>query len=109
MASVCASSAIAAAAISSPRQVLSYLIIKPASNKSGSVVGATKASFLSGKKLRSVRKYTAPAVARTVPVCVAADPDRPLWFPGSIPPPWLDGSLPGDFGFDPLGLGKFNP
>ncbi|AQK96232.1 light harvesting complex photosystem II subunit 6, partial [Zea mays] len=23
-----------------------------------------------------------------------------------INPPWLDGSLPGDFGFDPLGLGK---
>jgi len=23
-----------------------------------------------------------------------------------VNPPWLDGSLPGDFGFDPLGLGK---
>ncbi|KAA3462694.1 chlorophyll a-b binding protein 7, chloroplastic [Gossypium australe] len=40
-----------------------------------------------------------------------ADPDRPLWFPGSTPPPWLDGSLPGDFSFDPLGLGiiMFHP
>ncbi|KAJ1437114.1 Protein kinase domain [Sesbania bispinosa] len=39
-------------------------------------------------------------------VCEPLPPDRPLWFPGSSPPPWLDGSLPGDFGFDPLGLGS---
>ncbi|XP_031402956.1 chlorophyll a-b binding protein 7, chloroplastic [Punica granatum] len=94
MASVCASSAIAAVAISSP-----------SAQKSGSVVGSTKASFLSGKRLR-VSKFTAPTAGRLVTVCAAADPDRPLWFPGSTPPPWLDGSLPGDFGFDPLGLGS---
>ncbi|GMP82351.1 hypothetical protein CsSME_00036693 [Camellia sinensis var. sinensis] len=89
-----ASSAIAAVGLSSP-----------SSQKSGSIVGATKASFFGGRKLR-LRKYsTSPAGARSVTVCVAADPDRPIWFPGSVPPPWLDGSLPGDFGFDPLGLG----
>ncbi|XP_016475273.1 chlorophyll a-b binding protein, chloroplastic [Nicotiana tabacum] len=93
MASACASSAIAAVAFSSP-----------SSQKNGSIVGATKASFLGGKRLR-VSKYVAPAGSRSVAVsAVAADPDRPLWFPGSTPPPWLDGSLPGDFGFDPLGL-----
>nr|XP_016432331.1 PREDICTED: chlorophyll a-b binding protein, chloroplastic-like [Nicotiana tabacum] len=95
MASACASSAIAAVAFSSP-----------SSQKNGSIVGATKASFLGGKRLR-VSKHVAPAGSRSVAVsAVAADPDRPLWFPGSTPPPWLDGSLPGDFGFDPLGLGK---
>merc|ERR1711990_18916 len=31
--------------------------------------------------------------------------ERPLWCPGSTPPAYLDGSLPGDFGFDPLRLG----
>ena len=31
---------------------------------------------------------------------------RPLWRPGSKSPAWLDGSLPGDFGFDPLALGE---
>merc|ERR1712224_543962 len=28
------------------------------------------------------------------------------WLPGSLAPAHLDGKLPGDFGFDPLGLGK---
>jgi hypothetical protein len=32
--------------------------------------------------------------------------DRPLWLPGSTPPAYLDGTLVGDFGFDPLGLGE---
>jgi len=31
---------------------------------------------------------------------------RPLWRPGSTPPAYLDGTAPGDFGFDPLGLGS---
>ncbi|CAI0627298.1 unnamed protein product [Linum tenue] len=95
MASVCASSAIAA--VSSPRQV---------SQKNGSAVAATKAAFLSGKRL-NVRKLTSSPVARQgVTVCAVADPERPIWFPGSTPPAWLDGTLPGDFGFDPLGLGS---
>eukprot|EP00249_Psilotum_nudum_P012650 c23900_g1_i2 orf=108-1019(+) len=32
--------------------------------------------------------------------------NRPLWFPGAKSPAWLDGSFVGDYGFDPLGLGK---
>eukprot|EP01025_Chloroclados_australasicus_P002560 TRINITY_DN1058_c0_g1_i10.p1 TRINITY_DN1058_c0_g1~~TRINITY_DN1058_c0_g1_i10.p1 ORF type:complete len:268 (+),score=42.23 TRINITY_DN1058_c0_g1_i10:102-806(+) len=28
------------------------------------------------------------------------------WLPGADSPSWLDGSLPGDYGFDPLGLGE---
>eukprot|EP00877_Chromochloris_zofingiensis_P012160 jgi/Chrzof1/7198/Cz02g14140.t1_LHC8[v5.2] len=35
----------------------------------------------------------------------AAAANRPSWFPGSQLPSHLDGSLPGDFGFDPLRLG----
>ena len=63
-------------------------------------------SFLGGKKLRLKKKLSVPAVSRSAASvrAVAADPDRPIWFPGSTPPEWLDGSLPGDFGFDPLGL-----
>lgn len=33
-------------------------------------------------------------------------PDRPKWYPGAQPPPYLDGSLQGDYGFDPLRLGS---
>ena len=29
-----------------------------------------------------------------------------LWLPNTTRPAWLDGSLPGDRGFDPLGLAK---
>ncbi|KAG5521834.1 hypothetical protein RHGRI_034160 [Rhododendron griersonianum] len=78
--SVCASSAIAAVGLSSP-----------SSQKSGSIVGATKASFFGGSKL-SLRTYTAPARTRSLTVrAAAADPERPIWFPGSTPPAWLDG------------------
>jgi len=31
---------------------------------------------------------------------------EPLWLPNTTRPIWLDGSLPGDRGFDPLGLAK---
>ena len=40
---------------------------------------------------------------RTSHVVQAAD--RPLWFPGAAPPSYLDGSVAGDRGFDPIGLG----
>lgn len=32
--------------------------------------------------------------------------ERPLWLPNAEAPEWLDGSLPGDRGFDPAGLAK---
>lgn len=32
--------------------------------------------------------------------------ERPLWYPGAKAPEWLDGTLIGDYGFDPFGLGK---
>eukprot|EP00897_Mesotaenium_endlicherianum_P001397 jgi/Mesen1/1285/ME000013S00770 len=66
-------------------------------------VSNVKAAFVSGKALRSVKAASAsPKVAFSV----SAAADRPLWFPGSPAPAWLDGSLPADFGFDPLGLGS---
>ncbi|XP_073003132.1 chlorophyll a-b binding protein 7, chloroplastic-like [Typha latifolia] len=77
------------------------------SQKSRNGVSATKASFLSGRKLREGKSAAAQVARRAAfSVSAAAASERPLWFPGSTPPPWLDGSLPGDFGFDPLGLGS---
>ncbi|CAN6470258.1 unnamed protein product [Victoria cruziana] len=57
-------------------------------------------------KIFSRLKNKVAATKGVSAVCEPLPPDRPLWFPGSSPPPWLDGSLPGDFGFDPLGLGS---
>ena len=32
--------------------------------------------------------------------------ERDLWYPNAEAPAWLDGSMPGDRGFDPFGLSK---
>lgn len=32
--------------------------------------------------------------------------DEGVWLPGAERPPWLDGTMPGDRGYDPLGLAK---
>ncbi len=37
---------------------------------------------------------------------VNAAANRPVWLPNTTPPKWLDGTLAGDNGFDPLGLGS---
>ncbi|MED6218728.1 Photosystem I chlorophyll a/b-binding protein 5, chloroplastic [Stylosanthes scabra] len=42
---------------------------------------------------------------RSRQICAAAQ-QRATWLPGLDPPPYLDGTLAGDFGFDPLGLGE---
>eukprot|EP00798_Chlamydomonas_sp_ICE-L_P013373 gene13373-19218_t len=47
-----------------------------------------------GSKLASCRSVQAKAS------------DRTLWLPDSVAPKHLDGSMVGDFGFDPLGLGQ---
>ncbi|XP_030950286.1 photosystem I chlorophyll a/b-binding protein 5, chloroplastic [Quercus lobata] len=49
---------------------------------------------------------TRPGTTRCLTQTVARAQLRPTWLPGLDPPPYLDGSLPGDFGFDPLGLGE---
>ncbi|KAI8468647.1 MAG: light-harvesting complex I protein [Monoraphidium minutum] len=56
---------------------------------------------LRGASLRSGRVAKAARVVRA-----AAAADRPLWFPGNPAPAYLDGSLAGDFGFDPLKLAE---
>ncbi|CAL9165446.1 unnamed protein product [Musa hybrid cultivar] len=57
-------------------------------------VGRFQAQFGFGKKKSLRKKVKAPTS------------DRPLWYPGAKAPEWLDGSLVGDYGFDPFGLGK---
>jgi len=61
----------------------------------------SKSPFVSGKTLRAAKVAAAP---RQVAFSVRAE--RPLYFPGQTPPSYLDGTLPADYGFDPLGLGS---
>mmetsp|Transcript_35648 Transcript_35648/g.42945 ORF Transcript_35648/g.42945 Transcript_35648/m.42945 type:complete len:233 (-) Transcript_35648:113-811(-) len=44
------------------------------------------------------------AVASRGPLAVKAE--KKMWLPGMSSPAYLDGSIPGDYGFDPLGLGS---
>lgn len=56
------------------------------------------------KGLKDLLMSAPPAqAARSVVVSAA---DRQVWFPGNDPAPHLDGSMPGDYGFDPLSLGS---
>ncbi|GMH42154.1 hypothetical protein BSKO_10073 [Bryopsis sp. KO-2023] len=55
---------------------------------------------------KSVQRTGFRAVSNGSRVTMSAS--RPLWLPGSTPPAHLDGSMTGDFGWDPLGLGA-NP
>lgn len=66
---------------------------------SGSLT-ASKSAF-TGKAVRS----RAP-VARQGKSSSAVAAERQVWFPGNAPAKHLDGSLPGDYGFDPLSLGS---
>lgn len=63
------------------------------------ISAVSKSSFVSGQKLRAVTVSAAP---RNVAFSVRAE--RPLFFPGNPAPAYLDGSLPADYGFDPLKL-----
>lgn len=55
-------------------------------------VASPKTVFLSGRALR-VSKVAAATKGDTTISAVAAPPqnERPLWFPGSSAPEWLDG------------------
>ncbi|CAA0208716.1 putative chlorophyll A-B binding protein [Arabidopsis thaliana] len=85
---------------------------------SGAVLSGLGSSFLTGGKrsataLGSGVGTGAQRVGRkTLIVAAAAAQPKKSWIPAVkgggnfLDPEWLDGSLPGDFGFDPLGLGK---
>ncbi|KAK3281794.1 hypothetical protein CYMTET_3810 [Cymbomonas tetramitiformis] len=61
----------------------------------------TQSKFMAGARL--AQSASAARSGRTALSVVARDA---AWAPGSEAPEWLDGSMAGDFGFDPLGLAK---
>jgi hypothetical protein len=58
------------------------------------------------QKSRTVRPRSVAAKARASVRVGAVAAARPNYFPGTTPPKHLDGTMPGDFGFDPLNLGE---
>ncbi|CAA3027506.1 chlorophyll a-b binding 8, chloroplastic [Olea europaea subsp. europaea] len=59
--------------------------------------------ILGGRPVQSARKVSFVVKAASTPP-VKQGADRPLWFASKQSLSYLDGSLPGDYGFDPLGL-----
>merc|ERR1712048_856121 len=65
--------------------------------------------ILGGGKKKAAAKKTTPRKTGTVRqggVGYKKFEGRPLYLPDIEPPAWLDGSMVGDRGFDPLGLSK---
>ncbi|KAL4442777.1 hypothetical protein ABPG77_006771 [Micractinium sp. CCAP 211/92] len=58
------------------------------------------------KKVAAPLKKLAPGTERSGGAGYRQYDGDALWLPNTTRPAWLDGSLPGDRGFDPLGLSK---
>merc|ERR1712216_379497 len=76
---------------------------------------ATKKKTAAPKKTTTVKKTTPvkrTTTVRKTTVKKKAAPirrrktEQELWYPNAEAPAWLDGSMPGDRGFDPFGLSK---
>lgn len=66
---------------------------------------APKKAAPAKKSLPSFKK-AAPAPKKVSSPNRGSAAERQLWLPNTAPPEWLDGSMIGDRGFDPLGLAK---
>nr|CAB3451174.1 unnamed protein product [Digitaria exilis] len=66
----------------------------------------TSSRALTGWGRRTLAMAAHHANSPRARVVVRASAQRATWLPGLDPPAHLDGTLPGDYGFDPLGLGE---
>lgn len=67
---------------------------------------APKKPSMATKKVTPKKTGTIATGSRTGGVGYRKFDGDSLWLPNTVRPAWLDGSLPGDRGFDPLGLAK---
>ncbi|CAI0558149.1 unnamed protein product [Linum tenue] len=83
------------------------LLLHPCSASSSSTLSFTSRNTHNPySSLAADTLWSAAKTGPRHPLTVAQAQPRPTWLPGLDPPPYLDGSLPGDYGFDPLGLGE---
>ncbi|CAN8320826.1 unnamed protein product [Cochlearia groenlandica] len=72
----------------------------------GGIAGGFLLRRNSSSAVTTKRRVSSVGVAgRSINPTVAVE-QRPTWLPGLEPPPYLDGKMVGDYGFDPLGLGE---
>uniref|UniRef100_A0A0F7GYP1 Chlorophyll a-b binding protein, chloroplastic n=1 Tax=Pelargonium hortorum TaxID=4031 RepID=A0A0F7GYP1_PELHO len=71
---------------------------------------SSASSYIGNGKHAHRSSFGLPAKPDTAPMrhfrTVVRAQERPTWLPGLDPPPYLNGTLVGDYGFDPLGLGE---
>ncbi|KAK6261652.1 hypothetical protein QUC31_007468 [Theobroma cacao] len=67
---------------------------------------ASKTRFLTGSSSKLNRKVCFKPTASTTPSSFKVEAKKGEWLPGLPSPAYLNGSLPGDNGFDPLGLAE---
>merc|ERR1719424_2182088 len=78
-------------------------VFKKAAPAKKTTTPAKKAPF---KKSPPAFKKSPPAKKPVQKKFTPPSGERDLWYPNAEAPAWLDGSMPGDRGFDPFGLSK---
>uniref|UniRef100_A0A7S0NH34 Chlorophyll a-b binding protein, chloroplastic n=1 Tax=Micromonas pusilla TaxID=38833 RepID=A0A7S0NH34_MICPS len=73
---------------------------RPETNRNQNMISSTLATSLSTNAVRVVARKRSTRSLRTFAVTAGTH-----WLPGTKPPPYLDGTMAGDYGFDPLRLG----
>jgi len=86
---------------SPPSMVNSWTVL---AGSAGAVAAALVTYFLKGSSHSSEQIAVLAAAGKKAPAKKSGE--RQLWYPTATAPDWLDGSLPGDRGFDPWGLSK---
>nr|AYH52936.1 chlorophyll a-b binding protein 3-1 [Hymenophyllum caudiculatum] len=98
------------AAVASKAVFSTSLAASPSPSASPSSPDCSRQQFLGGKAIRLSPAAPSSSSSRRSSVSVRAASDKPvkadrqLWFASKQSLSYLDGSLPGDYGFDPLGL-----
>ena len=79
---------------------------EPSPPAPGASLARRAARDVSANVFKKKAKVAAKAKTAAPKRSSSSSGEEGLWLPNTARPEWLDGSLPGDRGFDPLGLAK---